>query len=95
MIFELFYSLLLVTLFTTQYFINKKRGAVDAKPKESMLAAAALALLPVVMVVLVLTKTEVNWPYLSFALRCVVLALVAVWLVQNLSQIKSLLQKQE
>jgi len=92
---EFFSGLLLYVLFATQYFINKKRGAVEQKPKESIPVAAAFALLPLVMVVLVLTRNVDKIPYLVIILRCIVLVLATIWFVQSFSRIKSLLQKQE
>jgi len=91
---EFFTSLLVFILFTAQYLIRKKRGAVEDKPKESMLVAAVLALSPVAMVALVLTKMDDMMPYLFIALKCILHGLATLWLVQNFVQIKSLLQKQ-
>lgn len=92
---EFFTSLLILVLFTAQYLIRKKRGVAEEKPKESMLLAIILALSPVIMVAFVLTKMDDMLSYLFLVLRCIVIGLATVSLVQNFSQIKSLLQKQE
>ena len=91
---EFFIGLLFYALFATQYFLNKKRGAAEGKPKEYILVAAIFALLPIFLVALVLTRNVDKMPYLVIILRCMVLVLAVVWFVQNFSKIKSLLQKQ-
>lgn len=95
MIFELVFSCLLVLFFVAQYYLNRKQGVEEEKPKESIIAAAVLGLLPVVMVVLVFTGSLDKLPYLPVALRGFAFVLMAVWFVQNYSQIKSLLQMQK
>ena len=95
MIFELVFSCLLVLFFVAQYYLNRKQGVAEEKPKESIIAAAALGLLPVVMVVLVFTGTMDRLSYLPVVLRGFALVLMTVWFVRNFSQIKSLLQMQE
>lgn len=91
---EFFTGLLLYALFAAQYFINKRGGVVEDRPKFYIPAAAVFALVPIFLVALVLTRNVEQMPYLFMILRYILIVLVVVWFVQNFSQIKSLLQKQ-